>query len=278
MTEPFGARLHSAMHTRGQLCVGIDPHPDLLSAWGLNDDPTGLEHFALGCVEALGEQVAVLKPQSAFFERHGSAGVAVLERTVSACRSAGALTLLDVKRGDIGPTMQAYADAYLDPASPLAADAVTLSPYLGVGSLEPAIDTALGSGAGVFVLALTSNPDGAAVQGAKTSGGTVAADVLASIRLINGAAAPLGSVGAVVAANLPEMKEDVAVNGPLLAPGYGVQGGTAAALCRVFASVADAVLPSTSRAVLAQGPSARRLQASARHAVEEISAALARLD
>ena len=109
----------------------------------------------------------MLKPQSAFFERHGSAGIAVLEKAVRAAREAGALVLLDAKRGDIGSTMQGYAEAYLDQSSPMAVDAMTVSPYLGFESLRPALDTAAAHGAGVFVLALTSNPEGPQVQHAR---------------------------------------------------------------------------------------------------------------
>ena len=120
--------------------------------------------------------MAVVKPQSAFFERFGSRGIAVLERVLAAVRDAGALSLLDVKRGDIGSTMAGYAGAYLDPASPLAADAITASPYLGFGSLRPLLDAAYANGRGVFVLALTSNPEGPAVQRAVAADGrTVAA-------------------------------------------------------------------------------------------------------
>src|ERR1700733_5205527 len=133
MTVSFGARLAVSITQRGALCVGIDPHPNLLSTWGLPDSVTGLSRFADICVEAFGDLAAVVKPQSAFFERYGSAGIAVLERTVSSLRAAGALVILDVKRGDIGSTMDAYAAAYLLPSSPLAVDAITVSPYLGVG-------------------------------------------------------------------------------------------------------------------------------------------------
>ena len=134
MTPPaFGARLDAAVAARGPLVVGIDPHLPLLRAWGLPEDVSGLERFALTAVEAVAGRVAVVKPQSAFFERFGSRGIAVLERVLAAVRDAGALSLLDVKRGDIGSTMVGYAGAYLDPASPLAADAVTASPYLGSG-------------------------------------------------------------------------------------------------------------------------------------------------
>ncbi|HEX2264522.1 MAG TPA: orotidine-5'-phosphate decarboxylase, partial [Pseudonocardiaceae bacterium] len=160
----FGVRLARVVAARGALCAGIDPHPELLRQWGLDDDVAGLERFARGAVEALAPEVAVIKPQSAFFERYGSRGVAVLERVLVAARDAGALVLLDVKRGDIGSTMAGYAAAYLSDGAPLAADAITVSPYLGVGALEPAFELASGTGRGVFVLALTSNPEGAAVQ------------------------------------------------------------------------------------------------------------------
>ena len=155
---------------RGPLCAGIDPHAGLLAEWGLPDDVSGLERFALTAVEGLAPYVAVVKPQSAFYERFGSRGVAVLERVVAESRAAGALVLLDVKRGDIGSTTQAYADAYLDPTSPLAADAITASPYLGFGSLDPMVDTARKYDAGLFVLALTSNKEGPEVQHAAHRG------------------------------------------------------------------------------------------------------------
>ncbi len=278
MNEPFGARLQRAMRERGQLCVGIDPHPTLLSAWGLADTSVGLERFALTCVEALGGQVAALKPQSAFFERHGAEGIGVLERTVAAARSAGALVLLDAKRGDIGSTMQAYADAYLQPSSPLAADALTVSPFLGFGSLAPAIDTALAVGAGVFVLALTSNPEGPEVQGAQRSGETVAARILSQIRDRNAGATPLGSVGAVVAGNLGAVDADLDINGPLLAPGFGAQGGTPEDLRRLFDGVSARVLASSSREVLAAGPDVEALREAAARAADAVAAAFRGLD
>ncbi len=272
--QRFGARLRQAMDRRGPLCVGIDPHAALLSAWGLDDTPAGLEAFALTCVEALASDVAVLKPQSAFFERHGAAGIGVLEKAVAAARDAGALVLLDAKRGDIGSTMQGYAEAYLDQSSPMAVDAMTVSPYLGFGSLRPVLDIARTHGAGVFVLALTSNPEGPEVQHAATSAGTVAATMLAAIAKENVGAEPMGSVGAVVAANLSTCAEDLAVNGPLLAPGYGAQGGAPGDLHRIFSGVEGAVLPSTSREVLEAGPSAKALREAARRSIDAVRAAL----
>ncbi len=109
MSKAFGARLHEAMATHGPLCAGIDPHRALVEAWGLTYDVAGLERFALTCVEAFAGRVAVVKPQSAFFEVFGSRGLAVLERVLTELREAGTLTILDAKRGDIGSTMAAYA-------------------------------------------------------------------------------------------------------------------------------------------------------------------------
>lgn len=271
MTEhpTFGARLHAAMDGRGPLCVGIDPHAGLLDAWGLTDSVNGLEKFALGAAEALAPRAAAVKPQSAFFERFGSRGIAVLERVVETSREAGALVVLDVKRGDIGSTAQAYADAYLDPRSPIAVDAITATPYLGFGSLEPMTETAREHGRGVFVLALTSNPEAPAVQHARTeSGQTVAGTVLDELRALNAGIAPMGSFGAVVGATIADTTEDLAVNGPLLVPGIGAQGGTADDVRRIFGDVIDLVLPSSSREILAAGPDAGSLHAAAERSLD----------
>ena len=269
--EPFGRRLHRAIEERGRFCVGIDPHAGLLRDWGLADDVAGLERFALTVVEAVAPVVGVVKPQSAFYERFGSRGIAVLERVIAESRALGALVLLDVKRGDIGSTSQAYADAYLDPASPLASDAITASPYLGVGSLDPMIDTARRHGAGVFVLALTSNKEGPEVQHARTAAGTVAGSVLDRLRRLNEGAEPLGDVGAVIGATIGETGEDLSFNGPILAPGYGAQGGTTADLLRIFGSAARHVLPSSSREVLAAGPDPTALRDAARRGNDAVA-------
>ena len=280
MTEtpvPFGARLRAALDTRGPLCVGVDPHPALLGAWSLPDSVAGLERFAMTVVEALAERVAVLKPQSSFFERFGSGGVAVLERTVAAARAAGALVILDAKRGDIGSTVEAYADAYLDPSSPLSVDALTVSPYLGFGSLEPFFARAEANGRGVFVLAFTSNPEGASVQRALTEhGDTVGASILAQAAARNGAAAPLGPIGAVVGATLtdPVPFDLAALNGALLAPGLGAQGATPQDLRTVFGEALPNVLPSMSREVLRSGPDVPVLRRVARQAVRDCRVAL----
>ncbi len=273
----FGDRLTQAIMSRGRFCAGIDPLPALLDAWGLTDTVNGLEKFAMTAVEAMAGSVAVLKPQSAFFERHGSRGIAVLEQVVEASRELGALVVLDVKRGDIGSTAQGYADAYLDRNSPLFVDAITVSPYLGVGSLDPILDTALANDAGVFVLALTSNPEGPQVQHALTADGrSVGGLVLDAVASRNAGLDGLGSVGAVVGATI-ELPSDLGaesldVNGPLLVPGIGAQGGTVDDVRRIFGRAAHNVLPSSSREVLGAGPDKVALHDAALRAVETFAA------
>ena len=275
----FGARFHAALADRGPFCVGIDPHAELLAAWGLPDDVGGLERFALSVTEAVAPLCSVVKPQSAFYERFGSAGVAVLERVIATARNAGALVLLDVKRGDVGTTSQAYADAYLDPGSPLASDAVTVSPYLGFGSLAPFVESARRHDAGLFVLALTSNAEGPEVQhavvapGADGRGHTVAETMLGHLRGLNAGAQPLGSFGAVVGATIdPQAVARAAldINGPILAPGFGAQGGTPADIARLFGAAATHVAPSSSRAVLRAGPDAEAMRDVVRRANDEL--------
>ncbi|MEV4483807.1 orotidine-5'-phosphate decarboxylase [Micromonospora coxensis] len=275
--ETFGVRLHRAVTERGPLCVGIDPHPGLLARWGLPDDVDGLDRFARTVVEAIGDRVAVVKPQSAFFERFGARGVAILESTIRQLRESGALVLLDVKRGDIGSTVAAYASAYLDPAAPLYVDAVTASPYLGVGSLAPMFELAATHGGGVFVLALTSNPEGAQVQRARGADGrTVAQTVIDEISQLNAGAQPLGSFGLVVGATIGDTGHDLSrVNGPLLAPGLGAQGATAADLRTVFGSSLPSVLPSYSREVLNAGPDPAALRAAAERVLADCRGVLA---
>lgn len=272
----FGARLARAVADRGPLCVGIDPHPGLLAAWELPQDAAGAERFGRTVVEALGDRVAVLKPQSAFFERYGSRGIAALERIIADARAAGALVIADVKRGDIGSTVAGYAAAYLDPASPLCSDALTASPYLGVGALAPLVAAAQAHGNGVFVLALTSNPEGAQVQRAVTADGrTVAQTVLDAVGELNTGYAPYGPVGVVVGATLGDTGHDLSrLNGPFLAPGLGAQGGTAESLRTVFGAGRAAVLPSVSREVLRAGPDVAALRAAAAAAVNAFRAAL----
>jgi orotidine-5'-phosphate decarboxylase len=294
---PFGQRLADAVAARGPLCVGIDPHVPLLERWGLPDSPEGLARFTDTVVEALAGTVAVLKPQLAFYERHGSRGLAVLEDGVGRARAAGALVLLDAKRGDIGSTMDAYA-GYLRPDHPMAADALTVSPYLGPGALQPAVDTARQHGGGLFVLARTSNPDAGTLQHALVGGPpsgpgkSVAQVVVDTVRgwntpgwvvgdpppdlgavqdLAGRFGATTGSFGVVVGATLRELDVDLTgLGGPVLAPGLGAQGGSVADLRRLFGRDA-AVVPTVSRDVLAAGPDPAALRAAAGRWVADLA-------
>lgn len=266
MSETFGQRLFAALDAHGPLCVGIDPHAALLSAWGLDAGPDGVREFGLRVVEAAAGRVGVVKPQVAFYERYGSRGFAALEDVMAAARAAGLLVIADAKRGDIGTTMEGYAAAWLEPGSPLEADAVTLTPYLGADSLRATLATALRARKGAFVLAATSNPEARAVQSAVVEDALavgdhehVAARVAHDVNEANlGLPGALGSIGLVVGATVDRQAfglGDIALAGmPILAPGFGAQGADPADLGRLFGYVAKAVVANESRSILAVGP------------------------
>lgn len=277
MSQPFGTRLAQAMDHHGPLCLGIDPHQHLLNDWGLNDDPVGLATFSKIVIEAAADTtgVAALKPQVALYERFGSAGFAVLEETLQLAREANIVTIADAKRGDIGSTMRGYAEAWLADGSALAADAVTLSPYLGYESLRPAIDLALANHRGVFVLALTSNPEGASVQHLGLAGESVAKGIVDACAQDNQNAVRLGSVGLVVGATVSAeakaLNIDLAgANAPILAPGYGSQGAQATDMRHGFADAWTNVLVNSSRGILKHGPKVADLKSAIRDARNDL--------
>ncbi|HEX7352103.1 orotidine-5'-phosphate decarboxylase [Brachybacterium sp.] len=268
--ESFGERLRRAVDSHGPVVAGIDPHPSLLEAWSLPDTPEGLRQFSRSALSAVQGEVAAIKPQSAFFERHGSAGVAVLEELLAVAREIGVLSILDVKRGDIGSTMSAYAQTHLLPGAPLEADAITASPYLGAGSLDPAAELAAAHGKGLFLLALTSNPDGPQVQHARTAADTPVALEIARHAEEIGAGRPgeWSSVGLVVGATVGDAYrrlglDRAAPSVPLLAPGFGAQGAGPDQLTEVFGENAGHVLVSLSRGLLSAGPVEAALRARA---------------
>ncbi|MFC4602690.1 orotidine-5'-phosphate decarboxylase [Rhodococcus kronopolitis] len=283
----WGHRLRSAIGARGRLCVGIDPHPSLLRAWGLPESAEGVEAFSEICVEAFVGEVALVKPQVAFFEVYGSAGYAVLERTISVVRSAGTLVVADAKRGDIGSTMAAYAQSWLGEGSPLVSDAVTASPYLGFGALDPALSLASETGRGVFVLARTSNPEGGGLQGARVTESSESSQLSASTphevsvaqSVVDDAAAynrdGNDTVGLVVGATRGHGLNLSEFSGPILAPGLGAQGATVADLAEIFYDSRELLLPNTSRDVLRHGPSVSALREAAERVRDEVEAGLA---
>ncbi|MGN8025803.1 orotidine-5'-phosphate decarboxylase [Microbacterium sp. 22242] len=270
MTASFGERLRAALDARGPLCVGIDPHQALLDAWGLPQTADGVRSFGLTVVDAAAGRAGIVKPQVSFFERFGSRGFAALEDVIAAARAAGLLVVADAKRGDIGTTMTGYAQAWLEPGAPLESDALTVSPYLGGGSLAEAITRALPAGKGVFVLAATSNPEGASLQqalvqqdlvqraGAAEAGETVALRVTRDVTALDANAGALGSVGLVVGATIDRagfaLDDDTLRTVPLLAPGFGAQGATPEDLRTRFGTLAGNVLASESRSILSAGP------------------------
>ena len=268
----FGEKLRAAGERHGRLCVGIDPHKSLLESWGFENTIEGLAAFSAICVDAFAGHVALVKPQVAFYEAFGSAGFAVLESAMMALRSAGTLVVADAKRGDIGSTMAGYAEAWLTPGSPLEADAVTLSPYLGFESLRPALDIAQKFGKGVFVLAATSNPEAATVQGCRTEHGvTVSQQIVDACAQENSAYQPaVGNVGVVVGATLATPPDLRKLRGPVLLPGVGAQGATTKDVKQITKDLVGLSFPSVSRGILSVGPKVSTLKKAVDNVVKEI--------
>ena len=255
----FGERVRAAMRAHGPLCVGIDPHAALLADWGLPLSAAGAREFGLRTVEAAAGRVGLVKPQVAFFEQYGSAGFAALEDVSAAARDAGLLVIADAKRGDIGSTMAGYARAWLEPGSPLEADALTVSPYLGPDSLDATAALAKGNGKGLFVLCATSNPEATQLQSGTAGGTTVGrfvADRIAALDTRQGTAwGDLGLVvGATVSLDVLGLGQGFVATAPILAPGFGAQGARPEDLERIFGDLAPFVIASESRSILSAGP------------------------
>jgi orotidine-5'-phosphate decarboxylase len=264
-TTPFADRALRAMREHGPLVLGLDPSGDLLTQWEVGDTADGLERFVDIAVEASAGTVGMVKPQAAFYERHGWRGIRSLARLVESCRGAGVLVLLDAKRGDVGSTNEAYAEAYLGPDAGIPVDAITITPYLGLAAMQPILDRAVANGAGVFVVTRSSNAEGRAIQGARhPDSATVEHQLVVDIAAENGRVAPgtIGPIGAVFGpTHGPPTDFDLStMNGLFLAPGVGMQGATPADVARCFAACPDRVLPSASRSLLAAGPDPKRLR------------------
>lgn len=260
--QTFSQRLVAAGQEHGRLCVGIDPHAALLEQWGLDNTVEGLRAFSETCVEAFAGHAAVVKPQVAFFERFGAAGFAVLENTLARLRESGTLVIADAKRGDIGSTMAGYASAWLAPGAPLETDALTVTPYLGVGSLDPAIELAAQHGKGVFVMAANSNPEAVALQTGTIDGKMLSQRMVDECAQYNRADDPeyIGHVGVVVGATVSTPPVLDWLNAPVLMPGVGAQGATMADAEAIAGAVGHLVFPSVSRSVLSAGPDVAELR------------------
>lgn len=265
MTESFASRFRSVRSRWGPLVWGLDPSGRLLREWGLPDSPDGLDRFVDTVLEAASGAVGLVKPQSAFYERHGWRGVRTLSRLVADARADGILVILDAKRGDIGSTNQAYAEAFLGAGAPIEVDALTVHPYLGLAAMGPLVSRAHAAGSCLLVVTRSSNPEGRGIQAARDGHGrTVEAGLLEAIGHLNATLAPgeLGPVGAVLAPGAGDPGLDLpAAHSLYLAPGIGAQGATPADVAATFAACPDRVMPSASRCLLAPGPDVSALRA-----------------
>jgi orotidine-5'-phosphate decarboxylase len=282
MAEGFGDRLVARVAERSPLCVGLDPSSGLLGRWGLADDPGGVEAICATTIEAVAAVAAAVKPQVAYFERHGSAGIAVLERVLAMARAAGLLVVADAKRGDIDATMAAYGEAWLSEGSPLAADAMTVTPYLGLGAMAEVFELAARTGRGLFCVVASSNPEGRMLQEATTAEGpSVEEHLLGELARANrsalGGDGGLGPFGAVVGATRQAGSLDLgSLGGPFLVPGVGAQGATPDDVGALFAGVpAHSVLVNASRSILGAGPGATEIERAARQLADQLRQSLA---
>jgi orotidine-5'-phosphate decarboxylase len=284
MPGSFADRFATARGIYGPLVWGLDPSADVLDAWGLGDSADGLDRFADIMLSAVPGTVGLAKPQSAFYERHGWRGIATLQRLTAGLRAAGVLVILDIKRGDVGTTNDAYAEAYLGKGAPLAADAITVHPYLGLAAMDSYVTRAAESGSCLLVVTRSSNPEGRTIQGARVaephvrSGSSVEEDLLREIGILNRRLAPegIGPVGAVIGpTHMTPQLDLTAARCLFLAPGVGAQGATAADVAAVFAACPDRVMPSASRSLLRAGPDVARLTAAATALAAEFRVVLA---
>jgi orotidine-5'-phosphate decarboxylase len=251
----FAERLKSRFQDYGQLCIGIDPSQPVLTDWGLPDTAEGARDFGYAIISAAEGRVGLIKPQVAFFERFGSSGIFALEEVLVAAREVDLIIIADAKRGDVGSSMQGYAQAWFGDDSPLRSDALTVSPYLGPSSLAEIVESARDVEAGIFVLAATSNPEAAEIQIAKRGNQTVAAKVLRGVAELS-----KGDVGVVIGATqelesfgIGQIKSvDIVV--PILSPGFGTQGAQLSDLAGLFGASSSRVICSVSRALYSAGP------------------------
>jgi orotidine-5'-phosphate decarboxylase len=246
----FADRLIERTRALGHpLCVGLDPHltaiPPLFRrgemAPGDAETVAAVEEFLGAMIDRIAGRVAIIKPQIAFFEQLGWRGVKILEGLCDRARQAGLLVLLDAKRGDIGSTAEGYAGAYLAADAPMPVDALTLNPYLGFDTLAPFAKVAATAGRGLFVLVKTSNRGSGDLQDREIDGqplfGLVARGLAKMQDDLVGPKTGWSSLGVVCGATWPEqarLVREALPNALFLVPGYGAQGGSAAAAVDSF--------------------------------------------
>lgn len=271
MTTPFADRLAEAVRRAGTpLCVGLDPRweslpralrdrhgPDTLEGVA-----AAVEAFCLRVLDLVAGRVGVVKPQSAFFEACGPAGLTALQRVIRRAKELGLVVILDSKRGDIASTAAAYADAAFAGTEVAGrrlpvwdADALTVSPYLGRDAVEPFLSAARSANRGLFVLVRTSNPGSGLFQDLDCGGRKLYQRVAAAVAEWNAGglgACGLGDVGAVVGATHPAELAELRRELPavwFLVPGYGAQGGTAQDVAGAFRPDGMGAVVNSSRGV-----------------------------
>lgn len=269
--QKYSDRLHAAIAKQGTpALVGLDPRldqlPDSIVAAArertsneFEAAASAFEEFCSRVIDVVSPLVPAVKPQAAFFEQYGPAGCQALQTVIRKARDAGLIVICDAKRGDIGSTAEAYANAYLAGADPdaavWAADALTVNPYLGKDTLEPFVRVAHERGAGLYVLVRTSNPGAAIFQDRKTDGQKLyqhVAEVVESFNVDSKGECGYGSIGAVVGATYPaeltELREAMPTT-PLLVPGFGSQGAGASEVAGGFDSSGHGALINSSRGI-----------------------------
>jgi len=273
VADSFAIRFAAVRSIYGPLAWGLDPSSSVLEAWKLGDSPDGLDRFVDIVLEAATGTVGIIKPQAAFYERHGWQGIRTLQRLITEAQGNGLLVILDAKRGDVGSTNDAYAEAYLGPDAPLAVDALTVHPFLGLGAMGAFISRAHESGSCLLIVTRSSNPEGRSIQSAITPAGPrVEEELLVDIGEINARLAPgeIGPLGAVVGPTRMDPALDlVSPQAIYLAPGVGAQGATPHDVALVFAACPERVIPSASRSLLLSGPDVVKLRTCAETLAEE---------
>jgi orotidine-5'-phosphate decarboxylase len=279
VADTFASRFAAVRSEHGPLAWGLDPSGAILDAWGVGDTSEGLDRFADIALTAAAGTVGLVKLQAAFYERHGWRGFRTLERLIAEARSTGLLVIVDAKRGDVGTTNEAYAEAFLGADAPLGADALTVHPYLGLQAMGAFVARAHEAGSCLLVVTRSSNPEGRQVQSAlDSSGRSVEAELLRDIGELNATLAPgeIGPIGAVVGpTHMAPALDLLSAQGLFLAPGVGEQGATSLDVARVFAACPDRVMPSASRSLLTGGPDVSRLRDTAAALASEFRRALA---
>jgi orotidine-5'-phosphate decarboxylase len=276
---PFPDRLEAAVRRcANPVLVGLDPRAESLPAGmlrgaaGPEETAAAYGNFCRGVIDVVAPLVPAVKPQAAFFEQLGPAGMTVLAEVIQYAQQQGLLVIVDGKRSDIGFTAAAYAEGFLGPGgqSPWGADALTVSPYLGDDSLRPFVDVAGRRAAGVFVLVKTSNPGGRTFQDLLLDGRPLYRHVASLVERLaaeTAGACGYGAVGAVVGATYPQQLAELRGEMPhswFLVPGYGSQGGTAADVAAAFDAQGTGAIINNSRGIIfahARPPFAERFGA-----------------